>query len=181
MSSRRRRFRTRPKPQPKKPPTNNEIKSPEVRLVGLDGSQLGVISTKEALALARKEEADLVLVAEKAQPPVARLLDVGKYMYEKRKKQARQRVVSKSGGIKGVRIGFKMGEHDWNIRLKQASKFLDDSYKVKLEIRLRGRERSQQTLAENKINQFMDSVPGGAKLEGKISKSPRGLSALLTR
>ncbi len=181
MSSRRRRFRSRPKPQPQKPPTNNEIKVPEVHLVGADGSQLGVMSTKEALKTAQKENSDLVLVAEKAQPPVARLLDVGKYMYEKRKKQARQRVVSKSGGIKGVRIGFKMGEHDWNIRLKQSSKFLDDSYKVKLEIRLRGREKSQQASAEEKIKQFINSVPGGAKLEGKISKSPRGLSALLTR
>lgn len=181
MSSRRRRFRARPKPQVKKPPTNDEIMADELRLIGVDGEQLGVVSTQEALFKSDETKTDLVIVAEKANPPVAKLMDVGKHMYEKRKKQAKQKKTSKSGHIKGVRIGFKIGEHDWNIRLKQADKFLKEGNKVKLEIRLRGREKGRLPIAEQKIKDFIKSVPDGAKIEGRISKSPRGLSALLTR
>jgi len=181
MSSRRRRFRARPKPQPKKPPANKEIQAPEVRLIGTDSSQMGVLSTKEALQKAIEAKTDLVIVAAKANPPVARLMDIGKHMYEKSKKQAKQKKTSKGGNIKGVRIGFKIGEHDWELRLKQADRFLDEGNKVKLEIRLRGRERSRVPMAEQKINNFTKAIPGGAKIEGKVSKSPRGLSVLLTR
>ncbi len=180
MASRRRRFRSRPKPQPKKPPANKEIKVPELRVVSEDGAQLGTMSTKEALAKAQETGTDLVMVAENANPPVARLLDIGKHMYEKRKKQAKQKTISKSGHIKGVRIGFKIGEHDWNLRLKQADKFLAEGHKVKLEIRLRGREKGRLNQAEDKIYEFIKAVPGGAKIEGKVSKSPRGLTAVLT-
>lgn len=181
MSSRRRRFRARPKPQVKKPPTNEEINYPQVRLIGADSEQLGVMSTHEARAKADAAGTDLVIVAEKADPPVARLMDIGKHMYEKSKKQAKQKKISKTGNIKGVRIGFKIGEHDWELRLNQSDRFLSEGNKVKLEIRLRGRERSREQMAEQKLNDFVRAVPGGAKIEGRIGRSPRGLSALLTR
>jgi len=181
MSSRRRRFRARPKPQPKKPPANEEIMAAQLRVIGPEGEQLGVMSKKEALAKADESKTDLVIVAEKTDPPVARLMDIGKHMYEKRKKQAKQKKMSKSGMIKGVRIGFKIGEHDWDLRLNQADRFLSEGNKVKLEIRLRGREKSREPMAEQKIKDFIKAVPGGAKVEGRIGKSPRGLSALLTR
>jgi len=170
MSSRRRRFRARPKPQPKKPPANEEIKVPEVRLVGMEGEQLGTMLTRDAMAKAQDSGTDLVMVAEKASPPVVRLMDVGKHMYEKRKKQARQKTKSKSGNIKGVRIGFKTGEHDWNLRIKQANEFLAEGNKVKLEIRLRGREKSRMNQAEQKIHEFIIAIPDGAKVEGSVGK-----------
>lgn len=181
MSSRRRRFRARPKPQPKKPPANEEITAAEIRLVGVEGEQLGVMSKNEALTRAQESDTDLVMVAAKASPPVARLMDVGKHMYEKRKKQAKQKTKSKSGNIKGVRIGFKTGEHDWNLRLKQANEFLAEGNKVKLEIRLRGREKGRMDQAEQIVKKFIAAIPSGAKVEGSIGKSPRGLSAVLTR
>lgn len=181
MPSRRRRFRARPKPQVAKPPANDEIRAAEVRLVDVDGGQLGVIPTPQARALAIEKGTDLVVVAAKASPPVVRLMDLGKFMYEKRKKQAKQKTISKSGHIKGVRIGFKTEEHDWQLRLDQAAKFLDAGHKVKLEIRLRGREKSRLAQAEEKIRQFITATPGGAHLEGNLSKSPRGLTAVLTR
>lgn len=181
MSSRRRRFRSKPKPQPKKPKANEEIKFPEVRLVGTDGQQLGVFSIGEAKKKAEESKTDLVMVADKANPPVVRLMDVGKHMYEKRKKQAKQKKMSKGGNIKGVRLGFKMGEHDWELRLKQADEFLQEGNKVKLEMKLRGREKSRFSMADDKIREFIKEVPGGAKMEGKMSKSPNSLSILLTR
>lgn len=181
MPSRRRRFRARPKPQPKKPPVNDEIRASEVRLVGSDGQQLGVVPISEARAKAAALGTDLVMVADKATPPVIRLMDIGKHMYEKRKKQAKQKNKSKGGDIKGIRIGFQMGQHDWHLRLKQANDFLAEGNKVRLEIRLRGRERGRLALAEKTMHEFIAAIAGGAKVEDTISKSPRGLNVLLTR
>lgn len=181
MTSRRRRFRARPKPTFKKPFSNEEIRVPEVRLVGVDGQQLGVVSTVEARRQANEAGYDLVMVAEKAQPPVVRILDLGKHIYEKRKKEAKQKSKSKGGEIKGVRIGLKTDEHDWQMRLRQATEFLEQGNKVKLEMRLRGREKSRLDLAEKKIREFITQVTGGAKAEGDMGRSPKGVTILLTR
>lgn len=181
MATRRRRFRSKPKPQPKRPKANDEIRVTQVRLVGVDGSQLGVVTIEAARALATEQQTDLVMVAEKVMPPVVRLMDLGKHVYEQRKKEAKQKAHSKSGEIKGLRIGFKTGEHDWDMRLRQASEFMEEGHKVKLEMRLRGREKSRMNMAAEKIREFIAQVPGGAKQEGTVSKSPRGFTVLLTR
>lgn len=181
MATRRRRFRSKPKPQPKRPPSNDEIRVPQVRLVGVDGAQLGVVTIEEARRQAAEASTDLVMVADKTMPPVVRLLDLGKHMYEKRKKEAKQKSKSKGGETKGVRIGFKIGEHDWQMRLNQAQAFLQEGNKVRLEMRLRGREKGHPDQAEKKIQEFIAIVPGGARQEGPVSRSPRGLTVLLTR
>lgn len=180
MSSRRRRYRYRPKPQPKRPPANDEIRVPHVRLVGLDGAQLGVVSTEEARARAQEAGADLLMVAQKADPPVVRMANLGKFMYEQRKKDAKQKTKSKGKDIKGIRIGYKTDDHDWNVRLQQASRFLAEGHKVKIEVRLRGRERQRADLVQQKVEQFIREIPGGAATEGSISRSGNSLSALLT-
>lgn len=181
MPSRRRRFRAKPKPQTKRPPANDEINVLEIRLVGVSGEQLGVVTAAEAKRKAEESGTDLVMVAEKANPPVARLMDLGKHMYEKRKKEAKQKAKSKSGEIKGIRIGFKMGDHDWQIRLNQTDEFLQEGHKVKLEMRLRGREKGRADMAARTIEQFITEVPGGATREGGISKSPNNLSVVVAR
>ncbi len=152
-----------------------------MRLVGRDGQQHGVVPLKEARVQAAQQGTDLVMVAEKADPPVVRLMDIGKHMYEKRKKQAKQKTKSKGGDIKGIRIGFQMGQHDWENRTKQAARFLEQGNKVRLEIRLRGRERGRLALAEKTMQEFIAAIPAGAKIEDTISKSPRGLNVLLVR
>lgn len=181
MPSRRRRYRHRPKPEIKKPPANDEITAPEVRLIGSDGAQLGVMPTTQALAKAQEEGSDLVMVAEKTNPPVVRILDLGKHVYEKRKKDAKQKAKSKGKDIKGVRIGLKTDEHDWNLRLNQAADFIASGHKVKLEIRLRGREKQRFDLAEQKLREFIQGVPGGARQEDSFSRSQHGLTVLLTK
>lgn len=181
MPTRRRRFRARPKPQTKRPPANNEIRVPEVRLIDVDGQQLGVVPTVQALTKAHEAGHDLVIVAEKAAPPVARILELGKYMYEKRKADAKQRSKSKSGGMKGVRIGFQTDEHDWNMRLNQAAEFIKEGNKVKVEMRLRGRERQRLDQAQSKIEQFSHDMPIPVRREGSISRSYNNLSAILTK
>lgn len=181
MPTRRRRFRARPKPQPKRPPANLEIRVPEVRLIGGDGEQLGVVPTQEALTRAHEAGSDLVIVAEKATPPVARILELGKYMYEKRKADAKQRAKSKSGGMKGVRIGFQTDEHDWKMRLNQAAEFIQEGNKVKVEMRLRGRERQRLPQAVGKIQQFIKDMTIPVRQEGTLSRSFNNLSVILTK
>ena len=181
MASRRRRFRSKPKPQTKRPPANAEISAPQIRLVGVEGEQLGVVDTKKAQEDAAQLGYDLVVVAAKTDPPVVRMMDLGKFMYEKRKKEAKQKSKNKGGEIKGVRIGLKTDDHDWNFRLNQASKFLEEGNKVKLEVRMRGREKSRGDLAQKKIEEFIAAIPGGARVEDKISRSHHGISTTLTR
>lgn len=181
MPSRRRRFRSRPKPQVKRPPANDEIRYPEVRLIGPAGEQFGVVTAEEARRRADEANTDLVVVAEKAHPPVVRIMDLGKHMYEKRKKEAKQKAKSKSGDIKGIRIGFRMGTHDLEIRLRQAEQFLHDGHKVKLEMRLHGREKGRVDMAQDTMRTFITMVPGGATQEGGISRSPNSLSVVLAR
>lgn len=179
MPSRRRRYRHRPKPQPRKPLANEEIKVPQVRLVGSDGSQLGVVPTSEALAKAREEESDLVMVAGKIDPPVVRIMDLGKHMYEKRKKQAKQKAKTKGKDVKGVRLGFKTDEHDWNMRLNQAARFLEEGHKVKAEMRLRGREKQRFDLAEERLKRFIGEIPNGAQQEGTIARSHNAITIVI--
>lgn len=155
--------------------------APEFRLVGPDGAQLGVVAKTEALAMAKEQGYDLVVVAAKASPPVVRMMDMGKFMYEKRKKDAKQKAKNKGGEIKGVRIGLKTDDHDWNFRLQQTAGFFADGNKVKLEIRMRGREKQRGDLAEKKIMEFIEQVPGGAKMEDGFSRSRNGLTVVITR
>lgn len=181
MASRRRRYRARPKPQPKRPPANDEIRFPEVRLVGAEGQQLGVVPITDARQQALEAELDLVMVAEKADPPVVRIMDLGKHVYDQAKKQAKQKARSKGGDVKGVRISFKIGEHDLGMRLAQANRFLSEGNKVKVEMRLRGREKGRTDLARQKVQEFVIQIPGGAQVEGGISTAPNMISAVITR
>lgn len=181
MPSRRRRYRHRPKIEVKKPPANLEISAPEVRLIGVDGAQLGVFAIADAIARAQEDGTDLVMVADKANPPVVRIMDLGKHLYEKRKKDAKQKSKSKEKDTKGLRIGLKTDDHDWNLRLSQASEFIQAGHKVKLEIRLRGREKQRFDLAEAKLREFIQGVPGGARAEDSFARSQHGLTVLLTK
>lgn len=181
MPSRRRRFRARPKPQIKRPPANDEIQMSEVRLIDAEGLPVGVVSSAEARQRAADAGFDLVMVAEKANPPVVRIMNLGKHMYEKRKKEAKQKAKNKGGEIKGIRIGFKMGSHDLAIRLEQAEEFLNQGNKVKLEMRLHGREKGRVPMAEQRLREFVAKVPGGAQFEDVISRTHNNLSAVLIR
>ena len=182
MASRRRRYRARPKkPQVKRPPINAEITAAEIRLVGVNGQQLGVVSLSDAQQQAIEVGLDLVAVAQSANPPVVRIMDIGKYTYEQKKKIAKQKAKSKGGEIKGIRISFKISEHDRSLRLRQAARFLDEGHKVKIEMRLRGREKGRTDLARQKMHSFVTDIDGGAEIEGTMGTAPNNISAVVTR
>ena len=119
---------------------NREITAPNVRLVGLDGAQIGVVTIEEALRQAEELGQDLVEIAPGAEPPVARILDWGKYRYEQTKQDQRNRRNQHQVDIKQIRLRLKIGDHDLDVKLKRATGFLEAGHKVKISLMFRGRE-----------------------------------------
>lgn len=152
---------------------NEEIRDKEVRLIGVDGEQLGIMDTREAQRLSIEQNLDLVKIAPQATPPVCRIMDYGKYRFEqaKREKEARknQRVIE----IKEIRLSLNIDVGDLNTKVKQATKFLQDGNKLKVSIRFRGREMAHPELGQEVMDRFMDMVSEHgvlekpAKLEGR--------------
>lgn len=152
---------------------NDEIRVKEVRLIDADGSQLGIVSTKEAQKIANQKNLDLVNIAPQANPPVCKIMDYGKYKFEVAKKEKEAKKKQKTITIKEIRISPTIEEHDFNVKAKQIVQFLKDGDKVKVTVRFRGREVSYASLGEALLNRFasmieeLGSVEKKPKLEGK--------------
>lgn len=152
---------------------NEEIRAREVRVIGSDGEQLGIMSGREAQQLAYEKHLDLVEIAPTAKPPVCRIMDYGKYRYEQQKREKESRKKQKTFDIKEVKLRPGIEEHDFNVKFKNAVRFLEDGDKVKVTIMLRGRELSHPELGEVLLNKMaaqlkeMAVVERQPKLEGK--------------
>ncbi|AYO30783.1 MAG: translation initiation factor [Thermoanaerobacteraceae bacterium] len=137
---------------------NHEIKAREVRVIDPNGQQLGIMSLKEALRHAQEAQLDLVKIVPDAKPPVCKIMDYGKFKYEqsKREKEARknQRIIN----IKEIRMNPNIEEHDFQVRVKNAQRFLKDGDKVKVTIKFRGREITHTKLGEEVLKKMADSV-----------------------
>lgn len=158
---------------------NEQIRHREVRLVGEDGKQVGVVPIQEALRLARVAELDLVEVNTAAVPPVCRILDYGKYQYEQDKRERESKKKQKKVEIKGVRISFKMGEHDRQLRRGLAEKFLAEGHKVRVDMVLRGREKALRARGAGIMESFLQTLEPLARMEEPVSWSPRGLTVTI--
>jgi len=179
------RYRRRKKPQRNRvvvarPRINGQIRVPEVRLLGVDGENLGVMATYKAQELAKEKGLDLVEVSARANPPVASIADFGKVMYslEKKGREERKKQVH-TGETKSIRIRPQTGENDLLLKAKAIDKFLKKGYKVQVEVHLRGRERAFKEIAEKKITELLDRIEEPHKIDKELSKSPRGLSLTL--
>ena len=152
---------------------NEKIKEKEVRVISSDGSQLGILPTSEALKLAYESELDLVMISPNANPPVCKVMDLGKFIYEQSKKEKEAKKKQKIVSVKEVRCGLSIEEHDIEIKAKNARKFLLDGDKVKITVRLKGREVTIAHLAEKILDQFksklldISEVEKPSKLEGR--------------
>lgn len=152
---------------------NEEIRAREVRVIGNDGEQLGIMSGREAQQLAYEKHLDLVEIAPTAKPPVCRIMDYGKYRYEQQKREKESRKKQKTFDIKEVKLRPGIEEHDFNVKFKNAVRFLEDGDKVKVTIMFRGRELSHPELGEVLLNKMaaqlkeMAVVERQPKLEGK--------------
>ena len=151
---------------------NEEIRDKEVRVIGADGSQMGIMSADKALKLAEEANLDLVKIAPTAVPPVCRVMDYGKYRFEQQKKEKENKKNQKVVETKEVRLSINIDTNDFNTKVNQANKFLKNGDKVKVSIRFRGREMAHSKLGLDVMERFGQAVEGGtiekpAKLEGR--------------
>jgi len=137
----------------KKPFINNQIRASQVRLIDENDRQVGVVSLKEALQAAWAKQLDLVQVTDKVVPPVVRITEYGKYLYALQKKEKSPK---KTSEVKGIRLTYNISPHDMETRATAADKFLKKGDKVKIELRLRGREKAFGNISREKIMQFLD-------------------------
>ena len=136
---------------------NNQIRIPQVQVIDPDGKQLGVMKTFDALRLAHERDLDLVEVSPMAQPPIAKIMNYGKYMYTKSKEEkARPKV--KEQQTKAVRVGFKTGIHDLLFKAKKADEFMSEGHWVKVELTLRGREKAFPERGLLKLEEFLTKI-----------------------
>lgn len=133
------------------------------------GNPLGVMDTGRALALAQDKGLDLVEVAPMARPPVCKILNYGAFQFQLEKKERKAKAHQKKVELKGIRLTFKIGQHDKDTRKKQSLKFLDDGNKVQLEMRLRGRENAHKDLARQQMEQFAKDLGPDVVVESPLS------------
>ncbi|MEX0870014.1 MAG: translation initiation factor IF-3 [Candidatus Spechtbacterales bacterium] len=166
----------------KKPKRNHQIRSPKVRVIDDSGENIGVLDLPEALKLAEKAELDLIEVSDKADPPVVRIMDYGKHIYqlEKKDKEAKKKQLT-TNIIKGVRISMRTGDHDLEIKAQTVDKFLKKGYKVRVEVIMRGREKALKNMADKKIQEFLDSVTEEYKMDQAPQRYPRGLQFIISK
>jgi translation initiation factor IF-3 len=139
-------------------PVNERIREPKVRVIDEEGVHLDVMTTADAIALAKERDLDLVVVQPKAEPPIAKITDFGKYKYEKEKAAKEQKSKARSVEVKGIRLSCRIGEHDIRVRMDKAKEFLEKGDKVKVEIILRGRERQLGAQATKVIQGFISRL-----------------------
>lgn len=152
---------------------NEEIRDKEVRLIGSDGAQLGVVSSKEALRLAEEKDLDLVKIAPQATPPVCKIMDVGKYQFEQAKREKEARKNQKVVDVKEIRMFSTIDTHDFETKVNQAVKFLKGGDKLKVSVRFRKRAIAHPHLGEELLDKFktacteVGTVEKPAKMEGR--------------
>lgn len=160
-------------------PINEQIRARELRVVGDSGEQIGIKSLEDALTIAESFELDLVLISPNAKPPVARIMDYGKYRYEQQKKEKEQRKSQKTVSLKEVRLSPSIDEHDYQTKLRQAVKFLEKGDKVKVSIRFRGRAITHKDLGRDVIMDFIDDTKEIAVVESYPKMEGRSMFAIL--
>ena len=162
------------------PNINERINYPELRVVDSDGQQLGVIDRIKALEIASKRELDLVLVSEKANPPVCRIMDYGKYKFEQEKKAKEARKKSHQTEVKEVKMRYKIDKHDYDVRIGQALRFLKGGDKVKCTVIFRGREIQHSNLAETLLLKMAKDLEEQSEVQQSPKREGRNMIMFLS-
>ena len=152
------------------PRMNERIRAREIRVIGDDGEQFGILSVNEAIALAAEKNLDLVEISPNATPPVCKIMDYGKYKYEKTKKDKENKKKQKNVVVKELRIKPHIDEHDKETKISQIKKFIEKEHKVKVSLRLTGRERLHADSAIKILDEFASHFKETAIVEKKYGK-----------
>ena len=159
---------------------NGQIRDKEVRVISEDGDQLGIMSSKDAMKLAREAELDLVKIAPKAQPPVCKIIDYGKYKYELARKEKEAKKKQKTVEVKEVRLSPNIDTNDLNTKMNNAKKFITKGNKVKVTLRFRGREMAHMQQSKHILDDFAEMLADVAVIEKPAKQEGRSMSMVLT-
>ncbi|MCB1333150.1 MAG: translation initiation factor IF-3 [Roseivivax sp.] len=151
------------------PRVNERIRAPEIRLIGAEGENIGVVTPARAMALAEEAGLDLVEISPNAEPPVCKIMDFGKFKYEQQKRESEARKKQKVIEVKEVKLRPGTDDHDFERKIRDAIKFLEGGDKVKITLRFRGREMAHQNLGRD----LLDRVAEEVKDIGKIENMPK--------
>ena len=162
-------------------PINRQIKEKEVQVIGETGEKIGVLPIDKAISIAEEKNLDLVLVAPNAKPVVCKIMNYGKYKFEQAKREKEAKKKQKVSEIKEIRVTPNTEEHDFNFKVKNARKFLEDGCKVKITVRFRGRELSYAKLGENLLNKFADALSDFASLDKKAVLEGKNMFIILSK
>ena len=161
---------------------NQHIRAPEVRVIGPEGENFGVLPTSEALARAREFELDLIEISPLAKPPVAKIMEYGKFQYEQEKKRREIKAKSHTTETKSVQVKIGTGENDLNLKAKRAAQWLSEGHRVKVDLFLWGRYKYMEFgFLKERLERFLKMIPAEYKLSDTIAKSPKGLSTVIER
>ncbi|HCR55911.1 TPA: translation initiation factor IF-3 [Candidatus Saccharibacteria bacterium] len=158
---------------------NDAIRAPELRVIGSSGEQLGILPRNEALARAEEAGVDLVEISPNADPPVAKIIDWGKYQYQKMKEQQKNRKNSRQSELKQMRFGLKIGSGDLEIKLRKIRGFLSEGHKVRIQIFYRGREMAHKELGYELIDRIVGQLENDAVVEQQPQMAGRNLSIVV--
>ncbi len=161
--------------------TNEQIRAPELRVLDREGKQIGVLSRDEALALAKKEEKDLIEIAPQAKPPVVKLMEFSKFLYQHKKKTKEERKKNAGAQTKQLRFGPFIDDHDLGVRIRRAKEFFERGDKVKFIVRYKGRQMARQDAGYLVMNKIVELLDGVGKVEREPRMEGRQLTMLMAR
>ena len=159
---------------------NEQTRDKEVRLIGENGEQLGIMSSRDALKLAREAELDLVKIAPNAQPPVCKIIDYGKYRYEQARREKEAKKKQKVIEVKEVRLSPNIDENDLNTKISAARKFIQKGNRVKVTLRFRGREMSHMAQSKHILDEFAEKLADVSVIEKPAKVEGRSLTLILS-
>ena len=159
---------------------NEQIRDREIRLIGEDGQQLGIMSSREAMKIAREAELDLVKIAPQAKPPVCKIIDYGKYHYELARKEKEAKKKQKTIEVKEVRLSPNIDSNDLNTKIASARKFIEKGNKVKVTLRFRGREMAHVQSSRHILDEFAKALEDIALVDKPAKMEGRSMAMFLT-
>lgn len=159
---------------------NEEIQEKEIRLIGEDGEQLGLMSSEAAMAIAEEKELDLVMISPAAKPPVCKIMDYGKFRFEQSKREKEAKKNQRVMDVKEIRMSPGIGENDFNTKLKNGQKFLADGDRLKVTVRFRGREMAHTSIGEKLLKDFAAKCAEIANLDKDPKLEGRTMSIFLS-
>lgn len=161
---------------------NNQIRANELRIIDDQNRNLGVLSLKEALILAQEREMDLIEISPNANPPVAKIMDFGKFQYENKKKLKKSKTNTAKTETKSLQIKIGTGEHDLNLKAKTASNWLKEGHRIKIELFLAGRTKfMDENFLKERLNRILHLIPEDYKISEPYKKGPKGLVVVIEK